>query len=415
MLKRNLFALALAGLCAFSFVACDDDNDKDKDKDKVSVCADKNEGDSCGDNKVCNASKECVAKSTEDPCKDKNEGDACGDKKICDASKACVDDPCADKNVNDSCGDKKICNASKKCVADPCADKSAGDKCGDNDLTYCDDSKKCVAVPTDCASDTSCKANAYNKCDTDAGKCYKVNDAYVASCGAEGGKEVYLKGEWIYADKSTENKVLKDVCDGNTPKCIMSLNGCGTDVFECTQDTDCANVDPSKPYCDNKVCVAEKPGEVVDPCKDVSCEDGVCDRHICVTDAMKAYTKGGACNAESFQSFCDGDKAVSCASGKIVVDDCAGDDVGKCTAVENWGHYEAACTNNEKAIALCEANESSASPASTINVCYGKQDWVAEVICTTDVYNKLIALAMGVARDCNGTACSYDGDEPTCK
>ena len=205
------------------------------------------------------------------------------------------------------------------------------------------------------------------------------------------------------------SKCTDDAQCGDGVKCDKESGKCGGGNVECTLHSDCK--DASKPICSKNVCVAAE-----DPCKDVKCDKGSCDRGICVTDEMKKYKADGTetCNDAEFQSFCNGDKNIVCSNGKIVADDCAADKIGSCTAAENFGNYVAFCSNDEKAVELCNKNESSSKPSATINVCYGAQDWIAKSMCVTDVFGKIAAMATDVAEDCDGKACAYDGDKPAC-
>ena len=98
---------------------------------------------------------------------------------------------------------------------------------------------------------------------------------------------------------------------------------------ECETNADCK--DPSKPVCsEDGVCVADTPG-TVDPCKDVTCEEGTCDLGVCVTEAMKSVKEGDSCDG-AFPEFCRGDEMVYCLSdGTVGVSDCGA--LGGCTMV----------------------------------------------------------------------------------
>ena len=100
---------------------------------------------------------------------------------------------------------------------------------------------------------------------------------------------------------------------------------------ECSTNADCK--DASKPVCSEQgVCVAdEPPTEPVDPCKDVTCTEGTCDRGVCVTDAMKNVKVGDECDG-SFVDFCLGDSMVFCSQDGVAIESCAED--GGCAMVK---------------------------------------------------------------------------------
>ena len=100
---------------------------------------------------------------------------------------------------------------------------------------------------------------------------------------------------------------------------------------ECTTNADCK--DASKPVCSAQgVCVAdETPTDPVDPCKDVTCTEGTCDRGVCVTDAMKNVKEGEECDG-SFVDFCLGDSMVFCSQDGVAIESCAED--GGCSMVK---------------------------------------------------------------------------------
>lgn len=160
---------------------------------------------------------------------------------------------------------------------------------------------------------------------------------------------------------------------------------CGnSSTRECTTNEDCK--DPAKPVCNaSGVCEAEstpdlcagkaegdacdtgktcqtKSGKLVcrltpvDPCADVTCTEGVCDRGVCVTEEMKQIKNGDSCD-DSLVEFCQGSSMVYCsASGKAVVTDCSNQ--GGCSMVkledENGVYLSAWCTGPEE---QCETEE----------------------------------------------------------
>ena len=67
----------------------------------------------------------------------------------------------------------------------------------------------------------------------------------------------------------------------------------------------------------------QTPGHgTVDPCKGVSCVQGVCIEGICVTDEMKQIPDEAVCDPETFVSFCDGNRTVYCDNGIVISGTC---------------------------------------------------------------------------------------------
>lgn len=291
----------------------------------------------------------------------------------------------SDADCKDNANGKTECSGNV-CVS-PIADKddcNSNDDCinNENGKVECNSSKKCD-FPSDPSDEDACDAANYvPQCEN--------GDAWVCK----------------------ESKRVKEAC-GEGKECKEG-QGCVeiAQDGECFEDKDCASKGENY-FCNDSHMCEEKSAEAKDPCAGVECAAGSCDRGICVTDEMKALKVGDPCDPESFQSFCNGDKTMEC-NGNIVSDDCS-DNLGKCTVVENIGKKFATCSGNEDMLARCAANESSASPKPTIDLCFGSQDWAAVIICTTDVAGNPSIYAKGLALDCEGKACNYgDGDAPVC-
>ena len=311
-MRKNLFTLALIGLCSFGFVACGDDSSDDDNKDNVCDGNDAN----CDNNQNG----------------DNNQGSV--DEDVCDSFKAYCE-----------------------------VDEASGEKTGRA-------VKSCTFIAAEYDDDGNVSSPA------------RVDYGY-------------------------------ETCEHGCNQGVCNADG---DV-ECSLDSDCEALDASKPYCVAKVCVAERPN---DPCASIDCGDDVCDRGICVSDAMKNATEQNSCN-DNFVPYCVDDNLYECIYDRIVITGCAASGMGKCTSVESNGKYEAFCSGNDKAIALCEANEAKpeADRQSMIDVCYGT-DWAAKVICVTDYYGKMAAYPDEMSLDCEmneeAPVCGYDAsDVPVCK
>ena len=313
---------------------------------------------------------------------------------------------CEEFNDNVSCLNiPSLCSATQKCGNDGvCVAKTCLD-----DANICSSQEKCtddgVCVDKTCLDDASiCKED--EKCRYD-GVCVDMNYCEVQShrISCENGLAWVCKG----------NKLNKEACaDGKECKegqgCVdKHLDG------ECFMNEDCASM--GLDYICNAMRQCEKKSSTPkDPCAVVECVSGTCDRGICVTDDMKARKAGESCDAETFQSFCNGDKTMECTpSGIIVSDDCIGDNIGKCTVVEDFYKKKAFCSGNEDMLARCAANEASDSPDALI-LCYGNQDWAAKVICVTDVAGRPAVYPHRIALDCEGKTCGYGNDgQPVCE
>ena len=179
---------------------------------------------------------------------------------------------------------------------------------------------------------------------------------------------------------------------------------------DCLYDADCESN-----FCDADHKCAVKDSAAKDPCAGVTCTEGACNMGICVTDAMKEFKDGDGCSEDSFTDFCNGDIAVQCSGTKVIAEDCKAADAGTCTVAENNGAKVAFCSGNADMINRCKANEEGEKKA-TIALCYGNEEWSADVICVTDVTNKLVAYAKGIHEDCGVDGkCSYNEDgAPVC-
>lgn len=289
----------------------------------------------------------------------------------------------SDADCKDNANGKTECSGNV-CVS-PVADK---DDCNSNDdcinnangKVECNSSKKCD-FPSDPSDEDACDASNYvPQCDN--------GDAWVCK----------------------DSKRVKEAC-GEGKECKEG-QGCVEKHDEdlCDKDEDCKDKGENY-FCNNSHICEEKSAEAKDPCAGVECAAGTCERGICVTDEMKALNEGDHCDPASFQSFCNGDKTMECTNdGQIVSDDCAADNIGKCTAVESFGKRFATCSGNADMLARCADKD-------TVNLCYGNQDWISKTICTVDVAGNPSIFVNGLAADCTdeSKACDYDGDEAICK
>lgn len=133
-------------------------------------------------------------------------------------------------------------------------------------------------------------------------------------------------------DQKPECTTNADCKDATKPVCsAQGVCVAAEQKPECTTSADCK--DATKPVCSAQgVCVAdETPTDTVDPCKDVTCTEGTCDRGVCVTDAMKNVKVGDECDG-SFVDFCLGDSMVFCSQDGVAIESCAED--GGCALVK---------------------------------------------------------------------------------
>ena len=151
------------------------------------------------------------------------------------------------------------------------------------------------------------------------------------------------------ADYKGEGATGSLVCDNCT---IVSTNcvsgstanpGCGDGTVGDGEDCDgalmgtatCASVmgNPNATgtlACDASTCKFDITGCIIDPCYTVVCDEGTCEKGVCVTDAMKALKNGDACDEDTID-FCDGDVAVYCTEAGIIRNDCTGN--GGCALI----------------------------------------------------------------------------------
>lgn len=128
----------------------------------------------------------------------------------------------------------------------------------------------------------------------------------------DGTEEIVVSCEPLNQKPQVECTTNADCKDATKPVCsAQGVCVAAEQKPECTTNDDCK--DASKPVCSAQgVCVAdETPTDTVDPCKDVTCTEGTCDRGVCVTDAMKNVKEGDECDG-SFVDFCLGDSMVFC-------------------------------------------------------------------------------------------------------
>ena len=140
------------------------------------------------------------------------------------------------------------------------------------------------------------------------------------------------QGVCVAAEQKPECTTSADCKDATKPVCsAQGVCVAAEQKPECTTNDDCK--DASKPVCSAQgVCVAdETPTDTVDPCKDVTCTEGTCDRGVCVTDAMKNVKVGDECDG-SFVDFCLGDSMVFCSQDGVAIESCAED--GGCAMVK---------------------------------------------------------------------------------
>ncbi len=308
--------------------------------------------------------------------------------KPCTEDNQCASDYCDKTDANAPvCGNKPII---KLAYGQPCTENN---QC---ETEYCDydnpDDPRCGYLP-----------NEPKDCKGFVKSCGPDDIAYVSCDEANGGVQK------VDCSQNTDGKTK---CHAG--ECV-NPNGPGNE-YECIVSDDCKSKE-GRPYCYRKICVEQMPE---DPCVDVTCEEGTCDLKICVTDAMKNKQKGDQCNVNTFQSFCNDSVLVECVNSSISFTDCAKENIGTCTVVDNEGNYTAICMGNAKAIELCEDNESSEEPEDFVNVCYGNQDWGVSALCTDDVLGNMTALPFmfedsGFFLDCEGKRCEYDeSDQPVC-
>ncbi len=371
-MRKFALLCAVLGL-SIGFSACDSDDDsKGAIGDKCSANADCESGN-------CEAGV-CKAKS-EDACKDKKDGDSCST----DGSKTCQLD-----------NDALVCKDKPAEETDPCKDKKDGDSCGDGMI--CNSDKECVADLSECASDADCKT-AFPKCDTEAKKCYKVNDAYTPICSNEEGKKIAYSGEWLYADDS-QSKILSKECTGDTPDCKDGTCVAESQVVECTLDSDCTSKAP-KTKCDVATNTCVEPAATTDECDESgskNCETGkTCVAGKCLAEAAEK----AACDA-TFVERCTADmKALlACDESKVVKNGCVN---GYTCQYDSNGTAE--CVEN------CPINQYSANDIQHSD-CDAKTNTAYNYICEQDYYKSGYLFAFERTEACGTDKICKANDDP---
>lgn len=177
----------------------------------------------------------------------------------------------------------------------------------------------------------------------------------------DGTEEIVVSCEPLDQKPKAECTTNADCKDASKPVCsAQGVCVAAEQKPECTTNDDCK--DASKPVCSEQgVCVAnETPTDTVDPCKDVTCTEGTCDRGVCVTDAMKNANENDECDS-NFGEFCDGSTMVFCGDdSKVHKTSCASD--GGCAIVLDSDGTKTAwcngpsdkCTEEEQNIGFCK-------------------------------------------------------------
>ncbi len=253
-------------------------------------------------------------------------------------------------------------------------------ECSDNQ-TKCEDNKEYVCKNGDFVFSKDCSDGCDNKgCKVSAEKCTE-NDT---KC--EDNKEYVCKnGDFVFSKNCPDGcdnkgcKVSAEKCTDNDTKCEDNKEYiCENNAYKLSQE--CTN------GCNGKVCK-------IDPCKDVKCSQGTCDRGVCITDEMYAMKKNTPCDPDTFVEFCRYDDIATCTQnddgtyttdlitclgrGECAMLDfsdgllafCTGENTEKCTEegerffycdVDNLGPFEAyyECNlTNEGTFALLESSQ----------------------------------------------------------
>jgi len=79
--------------------------------------------------------------------------------------------------------------------------------------------------------------------------------------------------------------------------------------------------DNTNPGGENTNPGGENTGTSGNACDGITCSEGTCDEGVCVTSAMKKYKSDDLCDPETFIDFCDGETAVYCDNGIVIVAD----------------------------------------------------------------------------------------------
>ncbi len=149
-----------------------------------------------------------------------------------------------------------------------------------------------------------------------------------------------------YEGEGATGSLVCNNCIIDSTACAKGITpnpGCGNNAIDEDEDCDgsllgkatCASLfgNPNAKgtlACDAITCKFDTSDCAIDPCYTVICDEGTCEKGVCVTDAMKALKNGDRC--DDSMAYCDGDVAVSCTSSGISRKDCA--DAGGCTVVD---------------------------------------------------------------------------------
>ena len=394
-----------------------------------SLCADLlGENAECtGNEKRCDSAKslKCEASETDPAKKFCKKDQASGSQKAevggeCTINAGCKDSWCKKANANDAKGvcaelleDNVDCTDSAQCKNGYC-----------NKVQGVENTKKCASTAPSgtkqigeiCTADGECESGFCTG--TGVLKCAHTDcKLFMAYCGLEGGKQIAYKS----CNPETGELVTEDCTGAKICKRVVGGVACGddSDVAKCPAHESCdGSTNGGKDFCNNLgQCVAKAD---LNPCDGVDCsKGGVCFKGICVTKDMTQLKGDGTepCDKNSFQSFCANEgKVYECADSKIVATQCDDPAVGagKCvTAIGNSQIAVAFCSNDERAIQACNNK-------TKINVCYGKENWIAEVLCLVDSEGNDAAMYQRSIDDCSTKSatpvCGYGANgEAECK
>ena len=235
-----------------------------------------------------------------------------------------------------------------------CLDDSHYMMCLNHKLTVvsCPENARCDVQSVSCKTDNVCQTAVCQDTQTllecQNGQTVEVHCSY--GCAQGQCRKDNVLG--CIADQCRDGQTLLKCMDGEihtyicplgceNNACIESSASCVSSVclddkrwLQCEQGKGKTRVCPAG--CAENSCIT------LDPCQHITCDQGICERGVCVTDAMAEIQAGSTCDYATFQEFCRQDAAVYCHQGMVVEESCP----QGCSIVDIWGTSMAFCTGD---------------------------------------------------------------------
>ncbi len=295
---------------------------------------------------------------------------------------------------------------------------AACDDDGDKDKAKAHGKPEQPSIQTECSIENdTCAEGKY--C-TEEGRCEEIEDD--SECIASNFTP-FCEND-VAVTCGSDGKYVKEDCALSNKAC--GSGRCVQEDGDCLWDSDCAALDPSKPFCsDDKVCVSTKPAGTKDPCENVNCGSDTCEWGICITPERKDAANTKLSCHDPNEAYCIGDILYYCGVdhdnenvGKFTAFNCAAHDMGTCVRA-NLGSrgFVTECSGNADMLSKCHASEKL-----NIDLCYGSDNYYGTFMCVDDLKGNSAAILISSAKettDCaekEGTPiCSYDGNNnPVC-